>query len=102
MGVLVLVALMTGCTSGKPCPGDSPHNELLGLSPRDPVTFDGVPLQRSANGRYQTDAGHDFDVELVTVEAVDPRTSCFNSAELVTVSLRNPFTGVATTVEAMR
>jgi hypothetical protein len=67
--------------------------------PSGVVTSDGSPLQRSTtNGRYQTDAGQDFDVNASSVEAVDPQTGCINTTSEVVLSVTNPFTGVAADV----
>ena len=64
------------------------------------VTYDGDLLRRSAtNGRYQTDGGQDFDVNTSLVDAIDPQTSCLNTATSVTLTVVDPFTGVESSVQ---
>ena len=97
---LLMVVVGAGRSSAKPCPGDSPHNERLGLIPNGLVTYDGDLLRRSAtNGRYQTDGGRDFDVNTSVVDAIDPQTSCLNTATSVTLTVVDPFTGVESSVQ---
>lgn len=69
-------------------------DESLTLTPSGAVTLDGLILQRSATtGRFTNDAGLDFDVNTVKVAVVPMPTVCTSTAEVLTVTLADPFEG---------
>ena len=76
--------------------------EQLGLIPTGAATWDGLSLQRSSTtGRFQTDAGIEFDVNVSAVAAVGVLSSeCVSSASVVSVTVTDPFTGVTATLGA--
>ena len=97
--VVLLVPAQSGAAKAR-CPEEV--HDAFDLSPTGAVTVDGFVVQRSSNGRYQTDAGFDFDVNLGSVVAVDPMNSeCNNVVKTVTLKVVNPFTGVTAVVEAV-
>lgn len=77
--------------------------ERIGLTPSGAVTFDGLILQRStATGRYQTDAGLEFDVNGTELVAIDPlAAACTNNATTLRITVKDPFTGFSGVVEAV-
>ena len=69
-------------------------DESLTLTPSGGVTLDGLILQRSATtGRYTNDAGIDFDVNTATVAVVPMPTVCTSTAQVLTVTIADPFEG---------
>ena len=105
MRVLPLVLLgLCGCASAEKRAPCFTGNEQVALIPSGAATWDGLSLQRSSTtGRFQTDAGLEFDVNASAVAAVDSMSSeCIGVASAVTLTVTDPFTGATATLGATR
>ena len=100
--LLVALLALTSCSSSAKLRSCLDGQEMLGLAPTGAVTLDGFSLQRStSSGRFQTDAGLDFDVTVGEVAAIDAQSEeCVVAAGTVTLTVRDPFSGVTTTIAA--
>ena len=94
---LLCLGLCTCVSAEKRC---SQGEESLDLVPTSAVTLDGFSLQRSSTtGRYQTDGGVDFDVNVNSMAAVDPLGGqCLRTAGTVLLTVSDPFTGITSTL----